>query len=202
MQVQQQDHQHAAAFREFAQQAMPWILGEPIDDADRLVRGTGHIAFMAGRKSMAEQAARVCAAMTDKMSPKQENCRSIEGLQTQSTRLSEQQKRELARQFAEVEPAGPWKCGSEFLPYHPSASHVRPDYRDGWNHCYAAAKKLVPLSWEPQFDAMSPKQEDLVREFCAEIAGPKGQPGRPPDPVRLLEMAKALFEAEREECGP
>lgn len=33
---------------------------------------------------------------------------------------------------------GPWKCGDEFLPFHPSASHVNPDYRDGWNACFAA----------------------------------------------------------------
>ena len=37
------------------------------------------------------------------------------------------------------EPVGPWKCGNEFLPYHPSASHVEPGYRDGWNACYLAA---------------------------------------------------------------
>jgi hypothetical protein len=35
--------------------------------------------------------------------------------------------------------AGEWKCGNEFLPYHPSASHVNPDYRDGWNACYRLA---------------------------------------------------------------
>lgn len=35
------------------------------------------------------------------------------------------------------EPA--WKGGDEFAPFHPSASHIRPDYRDGWNACYAAA---------------------------------------------------------------
>lgn len=27
----------------------------------------------------------------------------------------------------------------DFAPYHPSASHVPPDYRDGWNACFAAA---------------------------------------------------------------
>lgn len=32
-----------------------------------------------------------------------------------------------------------WKCGDEFLPFHPQASHVPPDYRDGWNRCYWAA---------------------------------------------------------------
>lgn len=60
----------------------------------------------------------------------------------------------------------------------------------------------APPTWEPQFDAMSPKQEALLVQFCAEIAGPKGEPGRPPDPVRLLEMAQALYEAERQERGP
>lgn len=53
----------------------------------------------------------------------------------------------------------------------------------------------------PQFDAISHKQEVLARQFCAEIAGPKGQPGLPPDPARLLEMAEALYEAEREEAA-
>lgn len=33
-----------------------------------------------------------------------------------------------------------WKCGNEYAPYHPQASHVSPDYRDGWNACYAAAE--------------------------------------------------------------
>lgn len=41
-------------------------------------------------------------------------------------------------------PAEQWKCGKEFLPYHPSASHVEPAYRDGWNHCYEAAQALMP----------------------------------------------------------
>jgi hypothetical protein len=34
---------------------------------------------------------------------------------------------------------GPWKFGNEYLPYHPSASHVNPEYRDGWNDCYSTA---------------------------------------------------------------
>lgn len=33
-----------------------------------------------------------------------------------------------------------WKCGNEFLPFHPQASHVPPDYRNGWNDCFEAAK--------------------------------------------------------------
>lgn len=52
--------------------------------------------------------------------------------------------------------------------------------------------------WQPAFDVMSPRQEELVIQFCQEIAGRKGEPGSPPDPVRLLEMAQALYEAERD----
>lgn len=58
------------------------------------------------------------------------------------------------------------------------------------------------MDWQPQFDACSVTQERLVREFCFEIAGPRGEPGSPPDPVRLLEMAQALYEAEWREIGP
>jgi hypothetical protein len=51
--------------------------------------------------------------------------------------------------------------------------------------------------WRPEFDAMSPRQEELVVQFCQEIAGRRGEAGSPPDPVRLLDMAQALYEAER-----
>jgi len=40
-------------------------------------------------------------------------------------------------------PSGPWKCGDEFLPYHPSASHCSPDYRDGWNDCFKSAQQRL-----------------------------------------------------------
>lgn len=40
-------------------------------------------------------------------------------------------------------PFGQWKVGDEFLPYHPSASHTRPEFRDGWNHCYEAAQARI-----------------------------------------------------------
>jgi hypothetical protein len=33
-----------------------------------------------------------------------------------------------------------YKAGNEFLPYHPSASHTLPDYRDGWNACFSEAE--------------------------------------------------------------
>lgn len=36
-----------------------------------------------------------------------------------------------------------WKVGREFLPFHPDASHVAPEFRDGWNSCYQAAFESV-----------------------------------------------------------
>lgn len=46
-----------------------------------------------------------------------------------------------------------WKSGNEYLPFHPSASHVSPAYRDGWNDCYKAATPSlrvnpVAVAWE------------------------------------------------------
>ena len=37
--------------------------------------------------------------------------------------------------------------------------------------------------WRPAFDVMSPRQEELVMQFCQEIAGPRGEPGRPGAPA-------------------
>ena len=49
---------------------------------------------------------------------------------------------------------------------------------------------------------MSAKQETLAAQFCREIAAQAegGQIGS--DPTRLLEMARQLYEAEREELAP
>lgn len=66
---------------------------------------------------------------------------------------------------------------------------------------FTAAQMQAFRSWEPSFDAMSRRQEDLARQFCAEIAGLKGERGSPPDPVRLLEMAEALYQAELQESN-
>jgi hypothetical protein len=52
-------------------------------------------------------------------------------------------------------------------------------------------------TWEPQFDGMTPGQKELVRQYCQEIAGKRGVKGSPPDPVRLPEMAEALYKVER-----
>jgi len=56
--------------------------------------------------------------------------------------------------------------------------------------------------WLPAFDVMSTRQEELAIQFCQEIAGRRGEPGSPPDPVRLLEMAQALYEVERQYFAP
>lgn len=45
-----------------------------------------------------------------------------------------------------------WKVGNEFAPYHPDASHVDPQYRDGWNACYRAAlASQQAVKGEPQW---------------------------------------------------
>jgi hypothetical protein len=45
-------------------------------------------------------------------------------------------------------PGQQWKCGDEFLPFHPQASHVPADYRDGWNRCYRSALAAVQAERE------------------------------------------------------
>ena len=67
----------------------------------------------------------------------------------------------------------------------------------GWRQF---ARKIIdlraPPTWEPGFDFMVPGQEELAMQFCLEIAGQRGKKGSPPDPVRLMEMAEALYKAE------
>lgn len=70
-----------------------------------------------------------------------------------------------------------------------------------WAHAltrfYEKALERMP-TWEPKFDVMAPRQEELAVQFCNEISGPLGKPGRAPDPVRLLEMAEELYKVERD----
>lgn len=54
-----------------------------------------------------------------------------------------------------------WKHGNEFLPFHKQASHVNPDYRDGWNACFEMA--AVEIAAE--------------RERCAKIVEDYNQGG-------------------------
>lgn len=65
-----------------------------------------------------------------------------------------------------------------------------------------AAWERRPVSWEPKFDAMSHEQEQLAIKFCEQIGGRKGEKSSLPDPVRLLEMAEALYLAERNDTYP
>jgi len=67
------------------------------------------------------------------------------------------------------------------------------------NHIPDVGKMVaqVPVAWEPEFEGLG-KQEDLVIKFCEEIAGKVGAIHCLPDPVRLLEMAQALYIAERD----
>jgi hypothetical protein len=52
------------------------------------------------------------------------------------------------------DPGQQWKCGDEFLPFHPAASHVPPDYRDGWNRCYwMAMDRIKPAESRAKEDA-------------------------------------------------
>lgn len=36
-----------------------------------------------------------------------------------------------------------WTLGSDFLPFHPDASHINPGYRDGWNACHTALAAAI-----------------------------------------------------------
>lgn len=60
----------------------------------------------------------------------------------------------------------------------------------------------TPTAWEPHFDVMSHEQEKLAIQFCVEISGKLGEKCHHPDPVRLLEMAEALYIAERNDFRP
>lgn len=68
-----------------------------------------------------------------------------------ANRLNTDARDQLAQLSArQAAPDGQWKCGNEYLPYHPDASHVDPAYRDGWNDCYRAAP--LPPEREPLTD--------------------------------------------------
>ena len=57
-----------------------------------------------------------------------------------------------------------WKCGDEFLLYHPDASHVDPAYRDGWNDCYRAALNTAAAAAAvPAAQAADSVMEDAAR---------------------------------------
>lgn len=57
-------------------------------------------------------------------------------------------------------PQSHWKLGNEFKPFHPSASHVDPSYRDGWNRAYYAA--IAQPAAQPATDRAIPEGWQLV----------------------------------------
>lgn len=74
-----------------------------------------------------------------------------------ANRLNTDARNQLAQLSArQAAPDGQWKCGNEYLPYHPDASHVDPAYRDGWNDCYRAAPP------PPEREPLTQEQKDAV----------------------------------------
>lgn len=64
-----------------------------------------------------------------------------------------------------------WKVGNEFSPFHPQASHVSPDYRDGWNDCYAAAvRNRIPMYWCAACHAVRPSLPKPAEGCCVECS--------------------------------
>jgi hypothetical protein len=60
-----------------------------------------------------------------------------------------------------------WKCGNEFAPFHPQASHVDPSYRDGWNHCHAVATATIAsLREELERVRKDAERYQWLRENC------------------------------------
>jgi hypothetical protein len=68
------------------------------------------------------------------------------------------------------------------------------------SHGAAPAGRVRDVSTrEPQFDVCAPGQEELAIAFVNEISQTARDRGATPDPIRLLEMAEALYRAEAEE---
>lgn len=73
-----------------------------------------------------------------------------------------------------------WKFGNEFLPFHPRASHINPDYRDGWNACYAAMTEQSatgePVAAPQAVEAMREALERIARWELPEAFDRQGNP--------------------------
>lgn len=61
-----------------------------------------------------------------------------------------------------------WKVGDEFAPYYPQASHVNPDWRDGWNACHTQAAALLRQQAERITEL---EKEALAKPFAPDWAG-------------------------------
>lgn len=71
-----------------------------------------------------------------------------------------------------------WKVGNEFAPFHKSASHINPDYRDGWNACYEAARASLPAGFTPEQVAELVAARDKILSASLP-AGGVVEPSRP-----------------------
>lgn len=62
-----------------------------------------------------------------------------------------------------------YRAGRELYAFHPSASHVDPDYRDGWNHAVALAEPRI-AALEQQLASMTTMTNDAARPECFDFA--------------------------------
>lgn len=78
-----------------------------------------------------------------------------------------------------------FKIGKGFYPYEPSASHIPPDYRDGWNACFDASLIRITelealsanLKQEAQIHAMEARGANAtINEINQFISGGSGEP--------------------------
>lgn len=82
----------------------------------------------------------------------------------ESLAIAHERDRAQRARIAELEAQRGWKLGNEFLPFHPDASHVAPEYRDAWNDCYRSLLAGVTL---PPFQVsawMTPEGDRVVPE--------------------------------------
>jgi hypothetical protein len=59
-------------------------------------------------------------------------------------------------------PTVTFKVGNEFARFHPQASHVSPDFRDGWNRCYDAALATPQALPTPQAERSDTERLQLT----------------------------------------
>lgn len=94
-----------------------------------------------------------------------------------------------------------WKVGDEYAPYHPDASHTLPDYRDGWNACYEAARPFIARTKAEQAHAPCCTQPETCDRACVHRGQWIGSKARDDlsERVRQLESALAdrAIEADR-----
>lgn len=95
-------------------------------------------------------------------------------------------------------PVVAWKCGNEFAPYHPQASHINPDHRDGWNACYRAAQASL-LAKEAECEALREQvvwamdnmgMRDTHAEFVAHVLR-RGGTGDYSDCATFIDASRA-----------